>query len=662
MRKGSLVVSFWLLLAPCLLSSDSRSRESGGRALLQSPAGMKQDDLEALLAKVGKYEYGASREAVVDFSDFFSLQLSDRKRVSVIEKRLIQFLDSAATLAGKEAVCRHLPVIASEASVPVLSKLILNPATFEMSRSVLEKIPGEAADKALRAALVKVDDEHRIGVINSIGVRRDRKAVRLLIPLLDAPETVDAAAAALARIGDREALDALFSAKTTADERIRGKVQEALMDWADECLAEGRNQAAFLVYRDMAFMSEVDQIRIAGLYGLSKAAGVGAIPTLVSALTDGEAPVQAAALKLLARFESPSVTKQLIKTYPTLPEHTKVRLLAALADGNDRAAAAFAMGEARKGSDPVRAAALQALARIGDASCVSILSATAADSTGAVQEAARGSLYRIPGRDVDQAILGALPAAALPVKLELLRAVAERGISAASPVLIEALRAPQPEVRREALRGLLEVGIESDVPPLLAFLASTEVDAERDQAARAMASACRRSGGKGLNQVIAGYASASGSKVREALVGVVGNVGSKEGLPILTGALKDSDTGVQRAAILALGEWPSAEPLSDLLAAAREVSLPAHHVLALRSYLKLVTLPSDRPDADSVRLVSSALETARDPELKKAALAVLPRFVCQEAVDLATAAAADPAVKAEADQAAKRLKESMGYR
>jgi len=43
-------------------------------------------------------------------------------------------------------------------------------------------------------------------------------------------------------------------------------------------------------------------------------------------------------------------------------------------------------------------------------------------------------------------------------------------------------------------------------------------------------------------------------------------------------------------------------------------------------------------------------------------LAVLPRFVCQEAVDLATAAAADPAVKAEADQAAKRLKESMGYR
>ncbi|RPJ57039.1 MAG: HEAT repeat domain-containing protein, partial [Acidobacteria bacterium] len=156
------------------------------------------------------------------------------------------------------------------------------------------------------------------------------------------------------------------------------------------------------------------------------------------------------------------------------------------------------------------------------------------------------------------------------------------------------------------------------------------------------------------------YSSATGSAARQALVAVVGNVGSREGLPLLTGALKDSDTAVRRAAILALGEWPDVEPLSDLLATARDESVAAHHVLALRSYLKLVSLPVERPAAESVRLVSNAIQTARDPELKKAALAVLPRFVCQEAVDAATAAAADPAVKAEADQAVKRLKEAMG--
>ncbi len=620
------------------------------------------DQLEGLLAKVGQYNYGASREALVDLSEYFSLHVGDRKQAAAIEKGLDQFLDSNATLASKDFICRHLALIATEDSVPVLSKLIQEPSTSEMSRYVLEKIPGEAADRALREALRKVNDEHRVGVINTIGLRRDRKAVRLLIPLLNAPETLDAAAAALARIGDIESVEAVFGAKTTADERVRGKVQEALMDLADDRLAEGKNQAAFLVYRDMAFISEVDEIRIAGLHGLSKAAGISAIPTLLSVLTDGEAPVQAAAVKLLVQFQSPGVTKHLIKAYPSLPELTKVRLLAALASATDRQATGLVMAEAKKGSDPVRAAALQALARLGDASCVLLLSATAAESMGAVQEAARSSLYRIPGADVDQAILAAVPSAAPQVKLELLRAVAERGISAASPVLTQTLRDPQAEVRREALKGLLEVGTEADVPALLAFLTSTEVDAEREQAGRALASACRRSAGNGLDKVIAGYSAATGSQVREALVGVVGSVGSKEGLPLLTAALKDSDGVVQRAAILALGEWPNAEPLLELLAAAREASVPAHHVLALRTYLKLVSLPADRPEDESVRLVAGAIETARDPELKKAALAVLPRFVCQQALDLATAVAADPAVKAEADQAVKRIKEALAYR
>ncbi|RPJ87349.1 MAG: hypothetical protein EHM18_01575 [Acidobacteria bacterium] len=397
-----------LLLSACLLLS--------GLNVLGVQKATKQahaEELEALLAKVGQYDYGSSREALVDLSEYLAPQFSDRKQASALEKRLVQFLESTATVAAKDFICRHLAVIASERSVPVLAKLIQNPTTCEMSRYVLEKIPGEEADKALRAALTKIGDEHRVGVINSIGVRRDRKATRLLIPLLDLPETVDAVAAALARIGDREAIDALYSAKTTGDEGIRGRVQEALMNLADDRLAEGRNQAAFLVYRDMAFMSESDQIRIAGLHGLSKALGVAAIPTLFSALTDAEAPVQAAAIKLLFQFQSPSVTKELIKTYPDLREPTKIRLLAALGEGNDAASVSFVMEEAKKASAPVRAAALQALARLGNASCVPLLSATAAETTGLVQEAARTSLYRVRGNEVDQAILRALPQAVL---------------------------------------------------------------------------------------------------------------------------------------------------------------------------------------------------------------------------------------------------------
>jgi len=622
----------------------------------------KAAELSKLLGAVAQYEHGASREVLEDLSEYVRPRLADKKQVSALEKAFIQFLDSSSSVAGKDVISRHLAVIATDSSVPVLRKLLQNPSTCEMARLVLEKIPGEAADKAFREALLTVGYPYRVGLIDSIGLRRDRKAARLLAPLLFVSDTADAAGNALARIGDREAVDALLSAKTTADERRRAKVQEALMNWADERIAEGKNQAAYLIYRDAVFASEPAQTRVAGLAGLWKAAGVAAVPTLLSALTGGDEQVSRAALRLLFQCQLPDVTRHLIKAYPDLPESAKVQLLAGLADRNDRSASSFVKEVAKSGSDPVRAAGLQALGRLGDASCIQLLAGTAGESSGIVQQAARESLYRMPGQDVDRAIVKALPTASPPIKVELLRAIGERGTREASPALAEAIRDPGPEVRREALKALREVGTEGDLPALLAFVASTEEPGERTEAARTLASACRRSG-SGVNQVVNTCSSSTRPEVKEALVGVLGGVGSKEGLPLLKKALNDSEVTVRRAAILALGEWPDAEPMPDLLAAAAAAaSLPAHHVLAVRSYLKLLALPAERPSAESVRLVAKAIDTSRDPELKKAALAILPRFVCQEAVELASSAATDPALKAEADQALARLKDALAYR
>ncbi|HXK60403.1 MAG TPA: HEAT repeat domain-containing protein [Acidobacteriota bacterium] len=651
-RWFTLPVVTWGLVVSLCLSAQLQAKNRQAEA----------DRLPALLAKVAVYEYGSSREALEELSGYVGDRLSDRKQMASIEKAFVQFLDSRASLAGKDFICRQLAVFATETSTPVLERLIRDPQTCEMARSVLEKIPGKRADEALRNALRTAGTPHVVGIINSIGMRRDRKATRLLIPFLSSEETFEAAANALARIGDQEAISALLSAKTTADSRKRSTVQEALMNWADLCVREGRIRAAYIIYRDMIFASEPAQIRIAGLHGLWRAMGNGAIPTLLSALKEGDEEVGTAALRLLVESPLPDVTRQLMRIYPTLAPIMKVRMLAALADRRDRAAAAFVKEVAASGPDQVRAAALEALARLGDASCVTLLSTAAADSSGVIQQAARNTLYRIPGQDVDQSILNAIPTASGPVKVELLRAVAERGIREASPVLVEAIRDTAPEVRREALRAWREIGREKDVAPLLAFLTTTPDRGEREEAARAVSAACRRSGGAGMNLVVAAYSSVTRPEVRESLVTVLATGGSREGLPLLKAALKEDDPAVCRAAILALGDWTDSEPLPELAAAARETSLPAHHVLALRSYLKLLQLPSDRPERESVRLLADALEIARAPEVKKAALAVLPRFVCQEAIDLAQSVVGDPDVQAEAEQAIGRLKQAMAYR
>ena len=58
--------------------------------------------------------------------------------------------------------------------------LLLDEQLTSWARIALEVIPGPEADAALREAMGKLSGRHRIGVINSIGFRRDAAAVTAL--------------------------------------------------------------------------------------------------------------------------------------------------------------------------------------------------------------------------------------------------------------------------------------------------------------------------------------------------------------------------------------------------------------------------------------------------------------------------------------------------
>jgi hypothetical protein len=139
-------------------------------------------------------------------------------------------------------------------------------------------------------------------------------------------------------------------------------------------------------------------------------------------------------------------------------------------------------------------------------------------------------------------------------------------------------------------------------------------------------------------------------------------VGRSEGMPTLQEALKSADPELKRAAILALSEWPNPEPLSALLAQAKESQNRAHQVLALRGYLRLVALNARRPPAASVALLRDALALNPQVEEKKAILALLPRYVCKESLEAAKTLRKDKAVAAEAKLAVQALEKALKQR
>src|SRR5213076_187163 len=95
-------------------------------------------------------------------------------------------------------------------------------------RIPLEAIPGKEADEALRKATESLQGRLLVGVINSIGVRRDSGAVDLLSGRLEDKdaEVASAAAVALGRVGNAAAAEALRRALTGASASVRSAVAE----------------------------------------------------------------------------------------------------------------------------------------------------------------------------------------------------------------------------------------------------------------------------------------------------------------------------------------------------------------------------------------------------------------------------------------------------
>ncbi len=119
------------------------------------------------------------------------------------QTKLIEILhDTASSTFAKAKACQRLAVIGDGAAVEPLASLLADAQLSHYARFGLEAIPGAPAAAALEAALSKTSGLLLVGVINSIGVRRDRNSLGPLAKLRSHPdaEVAKAAEAALARL------------------------------------------------------------------------------------------------------------------------------------------------------------------------------------------------------------------------------------------------------------------------------------------------------------------------------------------------------------------------------------------------------------------------------------------------------------------------------
>jgi len=160
--------------------------------------------------------------------------------------------------------------LGAKEAVPALSALLADPHLSAYARYGLEPISDASADDALRAALTRLKGSFLIGLVNSIGKRRDAKASEALAKMMlgaDA-DLARAAAAALGNIGSVASAKELRSALGRTTGAVKAAVADACLLGAERLLEDGKRAEALDLYAALSGPDIPKPMRLAAMNGI----------------------------------------------------------------------------------------------------------------------------------------------------------------------------------------------------------------------------------------------------------------------------------------------------------------------------------------------------------------------------------------------------------
>ncbi len=242
---------------------------------MANPKSVDKQAVDKAFEALKTYDWGADRKLLAAIDDAVAATHGDAAARKELETRLAAALKSGASRSAKDFICRTLKTIGTAESVPALAALLPDKDMSHMARYALERIPAPEAAAALRDALSKVSGAVKVGVIGSLGARRDAESVAGLTPLLgDADKAVACAAAcALGNIGNAEAGKALSNSAKTAPEGVKAAVADGCLACAERLLADGNKAGALALYKALNTPDQPKHVRLAATRGVLAVAG-----------------------------------------------------------------------------------------------------------------------------------------------------------------------------------------------------------------------------------------------------------------------------------------------------------------------------------------------------------------------------------------------------
>lgn len=577
------------------------------------------------------------------------------------EREQLAILRGTGAEADKALACKMLAIHGSADAVNDLATLLANERLSSWARIALEAIPDPAAGEALRRAAGTLGGLPLIGVIHSLGVRRDAAAVPMLsTKLADGDAAVASAAAhALGLVGDGPATAALRAALPRAQGAVRSAVAEALVRCAERSLAGGNNTEAIAIYDEVRAADVPAQRKIEATRGAILALGEAGVPLLVEQLRSPDEKSFRLGLSVAREMPAGATDRALADELAKLPPARGALLVTAMADRPKSTDVATLVKAAGAVARDVRAAALTALGRMGNPAAVGTLLSGATDPDAEIAAAARAALAELRGSEVDAAIRSRMEKADPALLAVLLGLVGQRRIDAV-PAAIAAADHPDAAVRTAALKALGEIVDIDRLGVLVQQTVKPRSDAEGAAALAALTTASvRMPDREACANRLAGALAGAPVATQVKLLEILGGVGGTKALETIAASARSDDEQLKDASSRLLGEWMTADAAPVLLDLTTAAKGEKYQTRAMRGYIRIAR-QFDLPLEQRVEMCRKAWAAARQPAEQKMVLDVLRRYPSPAGLDMAVTAHGTETVRAEARQAAASIAQKLG--
>ncbi|MCS7254216.1 MAG: HEAT repeat domain-containing protein [Armatimonadota bacterium] len=405
---------------------------------------------------------------------------------SKVTRALIDALKLDLPVEAKQFAVDLLGYSGTDDAIDALAKLLDDEALRENARRALERIPNEAAAKAIVNALPRSTGRFKAGLINTLGMKRFMGAVDPIAEALkDKDELVRMAAIeALGRIPSMRCepllKEVIAQARSDREKRI---ALDSYLRLADGLTTLGETKLAGEMYLWVYRESGDASARRAALAGLPKALTAQGVKVLIEALKDEDAQLRLIAASSLAELGGAEVTKAMCEALKAADGEMRILIVDLLGRRRDKAATDSLIELLKVEEEALQVAIANALSALNDERAIQPLIQLCMRG-GRASEAASQALSTITEGKVADAILQALPNAVGDAKIQLLRSLGPHKTDASTKALIEAARDADERIAVAALQAL-SVQRPLEAVPLLEELSEKGKDAVKRAALQA---------------------------------------------------------------------------------------------------------------------------------------------------------------------------------